>query len=311
MPIDGTHETITNDSTQTEVINKGGEVDFQALFGQTQEKLKVTEEKAERVTKDFESFKGETQKMQETLNRIRSAVVGDEKTEDADPYESEISAINGEIEDYIAKAMEAERAGRPMPVTAKIGIENAKFRIKSLEKEREQAKKIKELEDKLGKVANPEYVNLQQLYDNTDHMVQSALNGIYPDDDQYNEVKNTQFEAITKQIGKAFAELRKDHADDFQRLRRDPQALRKLVNHFVKQNIPPVARQLMEQDEVRRKPMSFEDYFAAFREQKEIVAKNPKDAKARQLLQELKGKVWQAYGEKQLKGKRANVADLI
>lgn len=293
--------------------DKGGEgVDFEALFGKTNQELQETREKTDRISKEFETKQGEWQKTSETLDRLKAALLGDTAAGETDPYASEISELEADMEEWKDAALQAERAGRPMPRTAKLAIDSAKRRIAAINKERDSQKEIAELKAQLNKVADPQYAADQKLYVSTDHLLESALQSIYGNDPSYDDVRQNQMQAIAKAIGKEFDALRNDteNPQHWQRINRDPKALQKLVQHFVHQNIPPVARKLMEQEVLRNTPTSFEDLLGAFREAKAQSQKNPNDQKAKQIVKELKGKVWSAYANGQFKGKRFNVGDL-
>jgi hypothetical protein len=300
----------SSDSSHSQT--SGGEgVNFEELFGKTTEELKETKNKATKLETDFQRVDSENKKTQDKLERMRKALVGEIEGGEAgpDPYESEISALEAEIQEWVNDAWEAERAGKPITKTAKIAIDQAKFRIKALKKEKDQQAKISELENQLKKVSNPEFHGLNAMYDTTTHLITNALNAVYGQSDDYTEVKNVQLGAIQKLVGDEFENLQKNHPEDWERVKRDRTALGKLVQHFVKKSIPPVARKLMDDDEIRRTPMGFEQLFGAFKEQQAIYRKNPTQANKTQLV-ELRNKVWESYGQGQLKSNRKNLGAL-
>jgi len=293
------------DLNQNSSVDSGGEgIDFKTLFGKTESELNETKASLQKTAGEFESFKGEAKKTQDTLEKLRKALVGgDEEGGEADPVAQEIAELEAEIQEWVDAAWEGERNGKPITKTAKLAIDNAKRTIKALQKEQAANKKFAELEEKITKASDPQLAVNNALYDATDNLISNALNTIYGQSEEYEDVKGAQLLSLQRLIGAEFVNLQKNHPEDWKRVQRDRVALGKLVQHFVKKTIPPVARKLMDEDEIRRTPESFDDLLGAFREQKTIYQKSP-TAQNKKLLVELRQKTWASYAQDQLKSQR-------
>lgn len=263
--------------------NQGG-VDFNELI---QTELESTKNQNTQLSQELAALKNEAGKTKDTVDKIRS-VFAPEDGGEVDPIDARINELNAEIDDVLGKAIEAERIGKPIPMTTRTAISNLKFQIEMLEKGKEKDKVISELQSQLKQLANPGTAVDQQAYSNIDSQLHSALETIYGPGQEYVETKAAQFHAVASQIGEEIKALKRDDPATWERIRRDQSAQKKLVNYFVKQNMPPKARQLMEEDQIRRTPMSHDELLNAFREAKQLAAQDPQNAQAQHYVTELR-----------------------
>lgn len=297
------HEQNDNSSAEKSDLSSGGEsVDFKSLFGQTQQELETYKSENAQLKSDFEAFKGSTTKAAETLEKLRAAF-SDSTGEVKDAVEAEIDALEAEIQTFVDAAHQADKAGKPIPLTAKIGIDSAKARIKYLKENKELRSKLSEVDEKLKKVTDPGFVAWQQFIDRADLTIDNALNSLYGKDPRYNDVKQAQTTTLSHLVGKEFKRLEADDPESWARVRRDPKALQALVNHFVKESIPPVARQLMEREEIRKTPQGTRELLAAFREAQEAGKKDPKKALTKLEKDQLRREIWASHTRDQFKGR--------
>lgn len=300
--------TSTGESSASTSVDHGGEqIDFKTLFGDTKRELEETKSKADRAFQELESTRGESKKTQETLERMRKALGGIDTDEVSDPVAKEIATLEDEIQEWVRAAHEADKAGKPMNRTAKVGIELAQTRINAIKQNQAYEKKIKDLEDKVNKATDPERVALEALYKSTDQVIQSQLATIFGNDPRYASVKEEQFNAIARQVGKEFQSMQndKENPEDWKRLMRDPKALTKLVAHVVKENIPPVARKMMEDKQLADTPFSMGELMGAFREAKsEWIKSGRKDEAQYRHMDNIRKQIMTEYANNQFKSKR-------
>lgn len=264
----------------------GGELNFQELFESTQRELSDTKSHAAQIEQRLKLVDSQTKQTNESLQRVRTALMGEEDNSQApSPTEAKIQGLQAQMDQYIEAAIEAERAGRPIPLTVNSAVQSLKFQIETLQEREQYQREIAELKAKIDQTSNPANQIDQMAYSNIDSHLVSALSTIFgPEEDT-----SAQFQAISNQIVKEIKDLKKSEPATWDRVRRDKSAQAKLVNYFVEKSIPPRARQLMRDDQIRREPISNDEMLNAYREAKELAAKGNGDARkhATELRQEL------------------------
>ncbi len=247
-----------------DAIHEGGQIDFKELFSTQREQF--SQELGKRDV--------ELGKQGKTLDNLRKALMGDEgKESKLDPIDSQIQQAGAEIDQYLEAALAAERAGKPIPLTVNAAIKGLQFKIEALNDKKAHQKEMADMKAQLARLSDPGNRIDEQAFSAMDSHLTSALHTIYGPGDE--DTKNLQFEAISKQIGKEIRDLRKEDPEMWDRIRRDKNAQNKMVNHFVKKSIPPRARQIMEEDEIRRTPLGIGELRAAWNEAKELAVKKP------------------------------------
>lgn len=229
-----------------------------SLFGQSQNEIKT--------------LKDQNAATQAVLDRIKNAVGGGkaEDAAEADPFAAQIQHYTGLIDEYLGAAIEHERQGKPIPLTVKNAIESFQGHIKQLELNRSMSAELAKLKQQVAKATDPSHAIDQQAYGNIDSFVISGLDTVYGHGDQMEEVKTAQFRTVTQQITNEVKRLHKEDPDMWDRIRRNPADQRKLVNHFIKLSVPPRARELMEEDQIRKTPVTLPMLQEAWQESKEI-----------------------------------------
>lgn len=252
-------------STGQDAGGDGGDVDLDALY----EHIGAQSEELKNTRRDLMGLKGTNEKNQAFLDRLRQAVVGEEKKSPSRKDE-----LEGQLDHYLRAALEAERKGKPMPLTANLASQFFESQIRAEEEKAELQKRIDMLE-KAAKRANDPRVQIDNAaYSDIDSLIENGVRAIYGVDDAYADQREHQFEAIARQIGNVIKQIRTEDPQTWNRLARNPGDRRKLVTHFIEKNIPPKARQVMEQERLRNTPLTVDDMMQAFGEAKGI--KDPK-----------------------------------
>lgn len=281
--------------------SEGGDIDFKELFSSHQQQMQ--QELGRRDTAIESQGK--------VLERVRQALTADENgsNEKLDPIDAEIRSAEAEIDRYIEAAMQAEKAGKPIPLTVNNAVRSLKFQINSLQKEKASNAKIAALEAQVKKQNDPGNQIDMQAYSGMDSHLVSALNTIYGPGEEDQETKALQFEAISKRIIHEIKDLKKEDPQMWDRIRRDRSAQQKLVNHFVKKSIPPRARQIMEEDQIRRTPMPVSELHQALAEARQLAQKDPSQAHhISKIRQEILSRM---MGDQMGKGSKARMSDLF
>jgi len=269
--------------------SQGGDtgVDFQSLFKQTSQELEQSKEQASRFSKELDTVKETSSKASDSLERIKAALTG-EDSEPVDPVQSQVQALEAEMDKVLQIAIESERAGRPIPLTVSTAVNSLKAQIEHVKYRASADKKLADMEKQLKELSNPSKMIDQTAYNNMDSQIVTALNAIYGNGEDYDDVKSAQFSSISHQIISEIKDLRQNDPEMWDKIRRNPKAQANLVNHFVKKTIPPKARQIMEEDSIKKTPLGTDELLNAFREAKELAAKDPKaQAYVSEIRQEL------------------------
>jgi len=217
---------------------------------------------------------------QETLDRLKKVLVGDESEAEATPWYEDMQDY------YLKQAMEAEKEGQGIPLTANLAVKLA-------EVARQNEALTKQLEDLTKKqqvMADPMVQLDNQTYMNIDTTIENQLGKIY------GEVPAFQFDAITKELSSTINQIKKDHPQAWDEIRRSPTKQQQLANHFVMKNVPPKAREMMQNEKIQNTPMTQQELLQAFDESKEI-----EDPKQRTRIQQ---NIRQSILEQMLQDKR-------
>lgn len=298
-------------SVSSDVTSQGGDtgVDFRALFEQTTQELESTKHQASQFSKELSSVKEASGKTSQALDKIRAALTGEDGGE-VDPVQSQVSALEAKMDEVLQIAIEAERAGKPIPMTVATAVDGLKSQIEFIKYKAAADAQIAELKAQYKQLSNPTNTIDQTAYSNMDSSIMTALNAIYGNAEEYEPVKSAQFDSISRQIISEIKDLKQNDPETWDKIRRSPKAQQNLVTHFVKKTIPPRARQIMEEDQIRREPMSYNELLNAFREAKELSAKDPK---AQAYVSEIRQELLARMMEKNMPGtgQKTRMSDLF
>lgn len=247
--------------------SEGGDLDFRSLF----------ESQREEFSQELGKRDAELGKTKQTIDKLRQALMdGDGEGTKADPVESEIADTEAELDKIIAIALESEKRGRPIPLTANTAIKSLQFKIQTLKNQQAKDRELADLKAQVARLTNPQTQIDTQAFSNMDNVLMNQLQTIYGPNENVDHI----FDAVSKNIVAEIADLKRNDPKTWNQIARDRGAQQKLVTHFVKKAIPPRARQIMEEDQIRRTPLSTGELEAAFKEAKEAwqSAKDPRKA---------------------------------
>ncbi len=279
---------LTSEGSVKAANGAGESLDFEALFNDQKEAN-------ERVTKEFDSLKSEHAKTSDTVGKLRTALVGESK--EADPVATELERLDQEEQELIEAAMSAQQAGKPITLTVKNGLRTIKAYREMLTDRKSTSTKLDELEKKVKEAADPAQQQLQSMYSNLDTFIERNLDTIYGAGEDFQDVKQAQFTAITKLIGKELNYRAENDPTTFNRLLKDKEAQSKLVAHFVEKNMPPKARQILKENQIRTTPLPVDQMMEAWRDLKAQGKHNTPEALS--LREDIASRV---VGDKAFKG---------
>jgi hypothetical protein len=211
----------------------------------------------------YSQLESQHQRTSQTLDKIRQVFAPNEG--DAPSHtEQRIAQWESQLDHYMQAAIDAERRGQPIPLTTNLAIQLFQGKIEQ-ERERETfAQELRELRRGLDQAKNPDTQVDNLAYQNLDTNVLQAMDILYGKSPS--DVKSYQFQAVTKALGAEIKDLKRNDPELWAEIRRDPSRQKRMVEHFVKQTIPPKAREILLEDQIRREPMTTDELFSAFRE---------------------------------------------
>ena len=213
-----------------------------------------------------------------TLQRLRDVFGGDRE----DPTEQQageqmIQSLEAELDEAIHYAY--SDAGKRAPRTAALEVRLAQQRLEAAKERIAFQNELGELKGRLGHVSHPEYVADQKAYDDLTMFVDRSLRQLYGEDPKLGGVRQAQTEAISKQMVKEIKQFQKEDPQGWQQLRRDPNRLAQWTNNIIKDNIPPQARKIIEQEQMKNYQFSQGELVQALREAREKMPDGPEKRK--------------------------------
>jgi hypothetical protein len=173
---------------------------------------------------------------------------GGKKAPKADPR---LAQYGESLDHLLGVALKSERAGNPMPVTAQIGSEFYDFAMQQVQQNLELQSQLEEMRAKIDGATNPRRIIWDQAMMDYDNLIRNAVGTIYGGGDEYAEVRDIQWDAISRQILTELKDLGATEPETLDRILRSPQHRRDMVTHFVKNNMPPRARQILEDERLK------------------------------------------------------------
>ncbi len=259
--------------------------DFETRHTQTSQALQGTQERLQKTDSRLEQTAA-------TLDRVRAALVGESgnKAEPTDPADAVISHYEAEMEQLINAALAAEKQGRPIPVTVKIGLNSMQGLIDQAKQNKDLRQQVAKLTQGVARANDPDARINDTAYTTMEAYLGNALDSVFgqnPEDDQLTQTKAAQFEAVSRLITREVQDIQKTDPATWDRIRRSPKDQRALVSHFVKQVIPARARELMYEDQVRKTDLTADDLRQAWMESKQIENQAERRAVQAQLRPQL------------------------
>lgn len=278
---------------------EGGDVfDFKRAFESQSKELGQTRERFGRLTQDVDGLKKEA----DTMRRIREALSPDSGKGAPDPTAGAIADAEKQLDYYLSEAVEAEKRGRPLPLTTNLAVQFFQSRIEHLKERADMQKELQALRQQTQQAADPQHAINVHAYSSMDSFVKQGLDSLYGRDARFGDQKRYQFDAITKQMGDELKLIMQHKPQAWEQMRRDPEVLKKFSYHFLKKNIPPAAVQIIEQENLSKTEMSSDELWSAFREAGQI--QDPQERA--QLREQIRIKILERmpWGEQPLKNRQ-------
>lgn len=242
--------------------------DYRSLFEKSQQDLADLGRRHGETSRTLDVLRKKSEGTEQTLNKLRHVFVpeSDPSFQAPDPVADEVAKLEQSLDWYIQKGFEAEKNGNPIPLTIDNAIRTITGQIKSIKEGAELKATVAKLTKRLEDQANPSRQLDGQAYQTIDGLLVRGLDTLYGPGDENLPAKNAQWTAAIQRLQGEVQNLQKNHADVWDKARRNPQALQRLVNHVLTQNMPPKARQIIETERLRAEPMTMGELQKAYRE---------------------------------------------
>jgi hypothetical protein len=269
------------ESTGAETVapaDQGGEViDYGEILARHQSELA-------RSGKTVEELRNELGKTHGTIDRVRKAFVGDDETEKQSPYQRRIASYN-DLGKYLQQeALENQKkGGQGLPVTTKIGQQLVELGLESEQRAETLERELAEIKAKLKRQENPAWQGLERAAFIMEGMVDEGLESLYGTAGESKQIRAAQFNAVTARINAEIQDLMKNDPEALLKVQRNPKVMRRMVNHFMAEMLPPKVRSMLDDERIKNEPFESRDLMQAFAEAREawetaLEAGNDKDA---------------------------------
>lgn len=237
----------------------GGErgFDYRKAFGETQGTL-------QRMTQEFGQMRQQQTEESRLLSKMREVFQpGD--AQQADPVQGKISQYEQMLDYYIAQGVEAEKAGRAMPLTINNGIQMYRSLIEAANREKALESRLGSMQQALEQLQNPNTTVNAQAYQTMDTAVKNQIDSLFGANAPI-EQRRAIFQAVGGMLAPILNNLQRTDPARWDMIRRDPEALKELASRAVRKHVPPKALEMIAQEQLKNTPMPIGEIRQAMRE---------------------------------------------
>jgi hypothetical protein len=266
----------------------GQEFDFRGGFQQQQRELQNAQGSIKKLMGELESHKKATKGSTDVLDRIRTAITGGEeaKQQGADPTK----VWEQQLDYYLSEAVEAEKAGRGIPLTTNLAVQLFQNLIAHHEEKATWQKRLDALEGNAQRQNDPQTTINNSAFSNLDNHVRRGLDQLYGPGKESLQVKANMFDAVGESISQEINHLSKTDFLQWDSIRRDPAALQALAQKHIRAMVPPQALKIIEQERLQNTRMGIGELRNAFEEARQI--QDPQ--KRSEIMTAIRQDIWEA-----------------
>lgn len=240
-----------------------GDFDYQSAFRSQQHKLREADGRFQGLQREWEGAKPDL----EIVRKLKGVF---EPSKGEAQQESPVGKWEQQLDYYIEQAMEAKNRGQPIPLTANLAVELFQGKIDAHKREEALLRRIDQLEGGMKEQTDPRTAINQRAYADFDSHIKNGLERMFGTDSKTLDARRTQFNAIGKQVADAVRELQRIAPQKWEEIARSPERIRQIAHNALRNNMPPKAVQMIEQEQLRNTPMSQGELLQALRESKSI-----------------------------------------
>lgn len=166
------------------------------------------------------------------------------------------------LDHYLEQALNADKAGTPIPLTTNLAVKLFEERKRAKEME----KRLASLDQKVNQINDPMVVADRQAFNSIDNLLENTLGTMYGNDGYAPQV----FSAAANLIVEEIKRLQGSEPEVWDKIKKSGEMQKRMVNHFVNKVIPEKARSAMYREELQNVELSPQELLNAFREANEI-----------------------------------------
>lgn len=231
----------------------GRVVDYGEILARQQHELA-------RTGKTVESLREELGKSHGTIERVRQAFA---------PEQEKLSPYQQRIRDFDELAQHMEQEARDLPLTSKIGKQLAAYGKEAESRAEKLEQELAELKAAMKRQQNPAFQGLERAAFVMEGMVEEGLESLYGANSESKSIRAAQFNAVTARINEEIKDLMRNDPEALLKVQRNPKIMRKMVNHFMAEMLPPKVRQHLDDERIKNEPFDARQLYQAFAEAKE------------------------------------------
>ena len=263
--------------------SKGGDApDYAKLFQSTQAELQQTKSAIDSYKQELETVTRRASESSEVVGRLKEALSPTDP-KNVDPT----TAWKAERDYWLRVGIEAEKAGRPMPVTIDTKVETLDLKIKLYEQEKAKNEELKALKAKVDEISDPEREVDRSAFAFINSQIADVVERLYGQDDKTFPQRNAQFNAISEQVAHEIKRLQKEEPKAWAQVRRSDEMKKRLVDYVAALNQPPQVRKMLEEERLRTTPITMADLNRAFADAKKIENPYEREKATAKIRQEM------------------------
>ncbi len=236
--------------------DEGGAVDYGEI-------LQSHEQAFKQQSKTVDQLRRSLDQSTETMGRVKRAFAGDDPPEQ-NPLEAAIKGHEELMDYFLQQGLEAERQGRAIPLTVTLGTKLAQQGIEAEKRYAKLEAKFEKLNRSVQRQEDPNFQLTDRAAAAMEGMLQDGLSQVYGGDPSSERTRNAQFAAVAGRITEEIQDLQKNDPGTWDKIRRNPAAMRKMVNYFVQDQLPPRVREMLENQRVQDTVMTTRELHSAF-----------------------------------------------
>ena len=244
-----TIETMTtqfgNESTTGEAPG-GGE-----QFQQMQQQFQQMQEQLQRTQGELSTARGSAQ----TLEKLKAALGAPHEEEEGPDW----------FDTVLAQALEAEKAGRPIPLTVRIATELKQ----SQEANAKMLQELQRLKQGQAALQSPDAHQNAMAYSQIDSLINNKIEAIYGGQNPHIHG------AVTNALAAELKQLQATQPQVWSQVRSNPQHLEALTNSFIAKVVPPQAMNILNEQMEAAKPFTANDALEALKEAQALAQRHP------------------------------------
>lgn len=215
-----------------------------------------------RLRSSFDSHSQEFNKTKETLDRVRQAFVPEERNAAPDP----VADLEQQMDYYLEQAMEAKARGQAIPLTTNLALRFFQAQIENHKTQKALLDQIAELKGGVDQANDPQKSVNDFAYAQMENQIQNQLDQLYGTDPRQQGTKANVYSSVVNTIQQDLLELQEKAPHVWDKVRRNPQQLAKIVQGAVQSIVPPRALELIQNEHLQNTPMSEGELWAAWRQ---------------------------------------------